>query len=117
MTPDGADRWTADGIEVVLTERQAVDGSWVVVLEASGVDLVEEVCLLDHRIDVPDGNRDFPAYLDSNRFLSNLPGTTILFPVVDLSRQTGQPGRGHAGRQLEIEFLDPGVEAHAFTFG
>ncbi len=32
-------------------------------------------------------NRDFPAYLDSNRFLSNLPGTTILFPVVDLSRQ------------------------------
>ena len=43
--------------------------------------------LLDHRIDVPDGNRDFPAYLDSNRFLSNLPGTTILFPVVDLSRQ------------------------------
>jgi hypothetical protein len=36
---------------------------------------------------VPGGNRDFPAYLDSNRFLSNLPGTTILFPVVDLSRQ------------------------------
>jgi len=35
----------------------------------------------------PGGNRDFPAYLDSNRFLSNLPGTTILFPVVDLSRQ------------------------------
>ena len=46
-----------------------------------------KVKLLDHRIDVPDGNRDFPAYLDSNRFLSNLPGTTILFPVVDLSRQ------------------------------
>ena len=31
--------------------------------------------------------RDFPAYLDSNRFLSNLPGTTIFFPVVDLSHQ------------------------------
>jgi nitroreductase len=46
-----------------------------------------KVKLLDHRIDVPDGNRDFPAYLDSNRFLSNLPGTTVLFPVVDLSRQ------------------------------
>lgn len=46
-----------------------------------------KVQILDHRIDVPDGNRDFPAYLDSNRFLSNLPGTTILFPVVDLSRQ------------------------------
>src|SRR3954469_21544342 len=46
-----------------------------------------KVKLLDRRIDVPDGNRDFPAYLDSNRFLSNLPGTTILFPVVDLSHQ------------------------------
>lgn len=46
-----------------------------------------KVRILDRRIDVPDGNRDFPAYLDSNRFLSNLPGTTILFPVVDLSRQ------------------------------
>jgi hypothetical protein len=46
-----------------------------------------KVLLMDRRIDVPDGNRDFPAYLDSNRFLSNLPGTTIIFPVVDLSRQ------------------------------
>ncbi|WP_367134025.1 MULTISPECIES: hypothetical protein [Streptomyces] len=46
-----------------------------------------KVRLLDYRIDVPHGNRDFPAYLDSNRFLSNLPGTTVLFPVVDLSRQ------------------------------
>ena len=48
-----------------------------------------KVRLLDHRIDVPggSGNRNFPAYLDSNRFLSNLPGTTIFFPVVDLSRQ------------------------------
>lgn len=46
-----------------------------------------KVKLLDKRIDVPDGNRDFPAYLDSNRFLSNLPGTTVLFPVVDLSHQ------------------------------
>jgi hypothetical protein len=43
--------------------------------------------ILDHRLDVPGGNRDFPAYLDSNRFLSNLEGTTIMFPVVDLSRQ------------------------------
>ena len=46
-----------------------------------------KVKLLDSRIDVPDGNRDFPAYLDSNRFLSNLPGTTVFFPVVDLSHQ------------------------------
>jgi len=53
-----------------------------------------KVKLLDRRIDVPGGSdesarpgRDFPAYLDSNRFLSNRPGTTILFPVVDLTRQ------------------------------
>ena len=46
-----------------------------------------KVKLLDQRVDVADGNRDFPAYLDSNRFLSNLEGTTILLPVVDLSRQ------------------------------
>ncbi|HEV3231239.1 MAG TPA: hypothetical protein VG245_03180 [Candidatus Dormibacteraeota bacterium] len=46
-----------------------------------------KVRLLDHRLDVPEGMRDFPAYTDSNRFLSNLPGTTILFPVVDLSAQ------------------------------
>ena len=46
-----------------------------------------KVMLLDRRIDVAEGMRDFPAYLDSNRFLSNLPGTTIFFPVVDLSHQ------------------------------
>ncbi len=46
-----------------------------------------KVKVLDQRLDTPNGNRDFPAYTDSNRFLSNLPGTTILFPVVDLSRQ------------------------------
>ncbi len=40
-----------------------------------------KVRVLDTRLDVP-GKRDFPAYLDSNRFLSNLPGTTMLFPVV-----------------------------------
>ncbi|MFH8563502.1 hypothetical protein [Streptomyces sp. NPDC017988] len=46
-----------------------------------------KVRVLDHRLDVAGGLRDFPAYLDSNRFLSNLPGTTLLFPVVDLSHQ------------------------------
>ena len=46
-----------------------------------------KVRILDRRLDVPEGKRDFPAYLDSNRFLSNLPGTTIFLPVVDLSRQ------------------------------
>jgi nitroreductase len=45
-----------------------------------------KVQLLPKRIDVP-GSRAFPAYLDSNRFLSNLPGPTIFFPVVDLSHQ------------------------------
>ncbi|MFE6165222.1 hypothetical protein ACFQ7F_40645 [Streptomyces sp. NPDC056486] len=46
-----------------------------------------KVKVLDHRLDVAEGLRDFPAYLDSNRFLSNQPGTTVLFPVVDLSHQ------------------------------
>ncbi|WP_226622736.1 hypothetical protein [Alloyangia pacifica] len=46
-----------------------------------------KVRILDRRIDVPSGMRDFPAYLDSNRFLSNRPGTTVFFPVVDLSHQ------------------------------
>ena len=46
-----------------------------------------KVKLLDRRIDVPAGLRDFPAYLDFDRFLSNRPGTTIFFPVVDLSHQ------------------------------
>ncbi|WP_320773510.1 hypothetical protein [Streptomyces sp. CRN 30] len=47
-----------------------------------------KVRVLDHRLDVATtGDRDFPAYLDSNRFLSNREGTTLLFPVVDLSHQ------------------------------
>ena len=44
-----------------------------------------KVKVLDRRIDT--GDRDFLAYLGSNRFLSNLPGTTTFFPVVDLSHQ------------------------------
>jgi hypothetical protein len=46
-----------------------------------------KVKVLDHRLDVPRNQRDFPAYLDSNRFLSNLTGTTVFLPVVDLSHQ------------------------------
>jgi hypothetical protein len=65
--PGGIDAWRPD----VLIERAN---------EA-------KVRILDRRIDVPGDKRDFPAYLDSNRFLSNLPGTTIFFPVVDLSHQ------------------------------
>jgi hypothetical protein len=46
-----------------------------------------KVKVLDRRVDVPEGMRDFPAYLDSNRFLSNLQGTTLFLPVVDVSHQ------------------------------
>lgn len=40
--------------------------------------------ILDQRLDFP---RWFPYYLDSNRFLSNVPGSTVLVPVVDMTRQ------------------------------
>ena len=43
-----------------------------------------KVKILDRRPDFP---REFPYYLDSNRFLSNVTGSTILFPVVDMTRQ------------------------------
>src|SRR6516165_10217545 len=43
-----------------------------------------KIKLLDKRLDFP---REFPYYLDSNRFLSNVPGSTVLFPVVDMTRQ------------------------------
>ncbi len=65
--PDGEDSFTSE--RLIERAREA------------------KVQILDHRLDVADGMRDFPAYTDSNRFLSNLPGTSILFPVVDLSRQ------------------------------
>jgi len=38
----------------------------------------------DKRLDFP---RSFPYYLDSNRFLSNLPGSTLFLPVVDFTEQ------------------------------
>ena len=43
-----------------------------------------KVKILDKRPEFP---REFPYYLDSNRFLSNLPGSTVLFPVVDMTQQ------------------------------
>lgn len=43
-----------------------------------------KVKVFDHRLDFP---RRFPYYLDSNRFLSNMPGSTIFLPVVDMTRQ------------------------------
>ena len=43
-----------------------------------------KVQISSERLDFP---RQFPYYLDSNRFLSNLPGSTILLPIVDTTRQ------------------------------
>lgn len=43
-----------------------------------------KVEVLDQRLTYP---REFPYYLDSNRFLSNVPGSTILMPVVDMTWQ------------------------------
>lgn len=57
-----------------------------------------KVRVLDKRLDFP---RRFPFYLDSNRFLSNLEGSTVFLPVVEQSIQyinglmyllTGPPG-------------------------
>jgi hypothetical protein len=43
-----------------------------------------KVRVLDHRLDFP---REYPCYIGRNRYVSNLPGSTILVPVVDLTRQ------------------------------
>ncbi|MEX2229756.1 MAG: hypothetical protein WEB13_08985 [Dehalococcoidia bacterium] len=43
-----------------------------------------KVKILDHRLDFP---REFPCYFSSNGYVSNMPGTTILAPIVDLSKQ------------------------------
>lgn len=40
--------------------------------------------VLDRRLDFP---REYPAYFGRNRYVSNVPGSTILFPVVDLTHQ------------------------------
>jgi hypothetical protein len=43
-----------------------------------------KVRVLEKRLDFP---REYPFYFGRNRFVSNLPGSTIFVPVVDLSRQ------------------------------
>jgi hypothetical protein len=43
-----------------------------------------KVKVLDKRLDLP---REFPCYVGRNRYVSNVPGSTILVPVVDLTRQ------------------------------
>ncbi|HET7567858.1 MAG TPA: hypothetical protein VFJ91_07700 [Gaiellaceae bacterium] len=49
MERDG-EEWRLDGVRIRLREERTADGSWSVVLEADGVDRVEEVCLLDHQV-------------------------------------------------------------------
>ncbi len=43
-----------------------------------------KVKVLDKRLDFP---REYPCYFGRNRFVSNVPGSTVLVPVVDLTRQ------------------------------
>ena len=43
-----------------------------------------KVRVLDERLDFP---RRFPFYVGRNRYVSNLPGSSILVPVVDMTRQ------------------------------
>jgi len=43
-----------------------------------------KIKLLDKRLDMP---REFPCYLGRNRYVSNVPGSTVLVPIVDLTRQ------------------------------
>lgn len=43
-----------------------------------------KVKVLDRRLDLP---REFPCYVGRNRFVSNVPGSTILVPVVDMTKQ------------------------------
>jgi hypothetical protein len=43
-----------------------------------------KVQVLDHRLDYK--TRDFPVYVGTNRYVSNVPGSTIFVPVIDLSR-------------------------------
>jgi hypothetical protein len=43
-----------------------------------------KIKVLDRRLELP---RHMPYYVGSNRFYSNLPGSTVLMPVVDITRQ------------------------------
>lgn len=48
---------------------------------------IAEMCkvrVLDHRLEY--STRNFPIYMGTNQYLSNLPGSTILVPVQDLSQ-------------------------------
>lgn len=43
-----------------------------------------KVKVLDHRLDFP---RQYPCYIGRNRYVSNLPGSTVLVPIVDMTKQ------------------------------
>ncbi len=43
-----------------------------------------KVRILDHRLEYP---RTYPYYVGRNRFTSNLPGSTVFVPVVDMTVQ------------------------------
>jgi hypothetical protein len=43
-----------------------------------------KVKVLDHRMEFP---RVYPCYIGRNKYVSNLPGTTLFVPVVDLTKQ------------------------------
>lgn len=75
-----------------------------------------KVRVSDQRLEFP---RRFPFYLDSNRFLSNLEGSTIFLPVVDQSIQyinglmyllTGPPGSRPMFVDDRNGFVPAGVE-------
>jgi len=43
-----------------------------------------KVKILDHRLEFP---RVYPCYIGRNKYVSNLPGSTLFVPVVDLTKQ------------------------------
>ena len=43
-----------------------------------------KVKVLDYRLEFP---REYPCYIGRNKYVSNLPGSTIFVPVVDLTKQ------------------------------
>ena len=43
-----------------------------------------KIKVLDKRLDFP---REFPCYFGANGYISNLPGTTILMPIIDMTKQ------------------------------
>lgn len=46
-----------------------------------------KVKISDKRLFAEEQYRKFPLYLDSNRFLSNVVGSTVFIPIVDMTRQ------------------------------